>query len=52
MKKTAGTELQWLSPGSLYRLMVLIRGFGLRIDRPPMLDLARNLLPQDLRGRF
>jgi hypothetical protein len=46
------TELRSLSTGSLYRLLALIRGFGLRIDQPPMLDLARNLLPQDLRGRF
>jgi hypothetical protein len=45
-------ELRSLSTGSLYRLLVLIRGFGLRIEQPPMLDLARNLLPQDLRGRF
>jgi hypothetical protein len=46
------TELRSLSTGSLYRLLAQIRGFGLRIDRPPMLDLARNILPQDLRGRF
>jgi hypothetical protein len=46
------TELRSLSTGSLYRLPVPIKGFGLRIDQPPMLDLARNLLPQDLRGRF
>ena len=38
-------ELRSLSTGSLYRLLVLIRGFGLRIDQPTMLDLARNLLP-------
>jgi hypothetical protein len=46
------TELRSLSTGSLYRLLVLISGFGLRIDQPRMPDLARNLLPQDLRGRF
>ena len=46
------TELRSLSIGALYRLLVLIRGFGLRIDQPAMLDLARNLLPQDLPGRF
>jgi hypothetical protein len=46
------TALRSLSTGSLYRLLVLIRGFGLRIDQPPMLDLARNLRPRDLRGRF
>jgi hypothetical protein len=37
---------------TLYRLLVLIGGFGLRIDQPAMLDLAGNRLPQDLRGRF
>jgi hypothetical protein len=46
------SELRSLSTGSLYRLLVLIKGFGSRIDRPPMLDLARNLLPRDLRSRF
>jgi len=46
------TELRSLSTGSLHRLLVLIRGFGLRIDQPPLLDLARNLLPKDLRGRL
>jgi len=46
------TELRSLSTGTLYRLLVLIKGFGLRIDQPPMLELARNLLPQDLRGKF
>jgi hypothetical protein len=35
-----------LSTGTLYRLLVLIRGFGLRIEQPAMLDLARNLLPR------
>jgi hypothetical protein len=46
------TELRSLSTCSLYRLLVLIKGFGLRIDQPPMLVLSRNLLPQDLRGRL
>jgi len=32
--------------------LIIIMGFGLRIDQPPMLDLVRNLLPQDLRGRL
>ncbi len=45
-------ELRPLSTDSLYRLLVLIKGFGLRIDQAPMLDLARNPLPRDLRGRF
>jgi hypothetical protein len=45
-------ELRPLSTHSLYRLLALIRGFGLGIDQPPLLDLARNLLPQEVRGRF
>ena len=40
-------ELRSLSTGSLYRLLVLIRGFGLRIDQPAMLDLTRDLLPPE-----
>jgi hypothetical protein len=40
------------STNSRYRLLVLVRGFGSGIDQPPLLDLARNLFPRDLRGRF
>jgi hypothetical protein len=46
------TELRSLSTGYVYRLLLLIRRPGLGIDQPQMLDLAGNLLPQDLRGRF
>ena len=39
------TELRSLSTGSLDRLPVLIKVLGLKLDQPPMLDLAGNLLP-------
>jgi hypothetical protein len=46
------TALRSLSTASLHRLLAPINGFGPKIDQPPMLDLARDLLLRDLRGRF
>ena len=43
-------RLRSLSPGSLYRLLVLSHEFGLTIDDPRLRALALDLLPADLRA--
>jgi hypothetical protein len=45
-------KLRALTPGSLYRLEVLAKAFGLTIADPGLHDLALDLLPEDLRSRF
>ncbi len=44
-------KLRALSPGALYRLLVLSRAFGLTVD-PKLHDTALDLLPSDLRDRL
>ena len=44
--------LRSLPTGSLYRLQVLGKAFGLGISDPRLRDLARELLPAELRGRL
>ena len=45
-------KLRSLSAGALYRLQVLGKAFGLTITDPALRELARNLLPDDLRRRL
>ncbi|HVU15405.1 MAG TPA: hypothetical protein VHD32_00660 [Candidatus Didemnitutus sp.] len=44
-------KLRGLSPGSLYRLLVLSRAFDIRID-PKLHDFALTLVPAELRERL
>ena len=44
-------KLRSLSTGSLHRLLVLIRAFGLTLD-PKLRELALDLLPTDQRDRL
>ena len=44
-------KLRSLSPGSLYRLLVLSRAFGKRID-PKLHEFALTLVPAELRDRL
>ena len=45
-------HLRFLSTGSLYHLLVLTNGYGLRLDDPGLRDLAMKLLPGELRERL
>jgi len=42
-------KLRALSPGSLYRLLVMIKGFQMGIPDPRLRELALDLLPPELR---
>jgi hypothetical protein len=44
-------KLRSLSPGSLYRLLVLSRGFDIRVD-PKLHEFALTLVPAELRDRL
>jgi len=44
-------KLRMLSPGALYRLMVLSRAFDLSLE-PHLRELALNLVPVELRERL
>ena len=44
-------KLRSLSPGSLYRLLILSRGFGVPID-PKLYEFALTLVPAELRDRL
>jgi hypothetical protein len=44
-------KLRSLSPGSLYRLLVLSRGFGIRMD-PKLHEFALTLVSPELRDRL
>lgn len=46
------TQLRALPTGSLYRLLVLGRAFGLSIADPKLHQLALDLLPTEFRSRF
>jgi hypothetical protein len=45
-------KVRALTTGSLYRLQVLTKAFGLTIDDPAVRQLALDLLPPDLRDRL
>ncbi len=45
-------KLRWLTTGSLYRLQVLCKAFGVAIADQRLRELALDLLPSDLRGRL
>jgi hypothetical protein len=45
-------KLRSLSTGALYRLQVLGKAFGLTITDPVLRELARDMLPDDLRSRL
>jgi hypothetical protein len=45
-------RLRSLSPGSLYRLLVLSHEFGLTIDDPRLRALALDLLPAEMRANL
>lgn len=45
-------KLRSLNTGALYRLQVLAKAFGLKITDPLLRELARDLLPDDLRVRL
>ena len=44
-------KLRGLSPGALYRLLVLSRAFGNRLD-PELHEFALTLVPAELRDRL
>ena len=43
------TNLRFLTTVSLYRLLVMIKRFDLQIERPELRDLARSLVPAEMR---
>jgi hypothetical protein len=45
-------RLRSLSPGSLYRLLVLSHEFGFTIDDPRLRALALDLLPAEMRANL
>ena len=45
-------ELRSLSTKSLFRLQILLKGFGLEIADPNLRLISMDLLPSDLRGRL
>lgn len=45
------TKRRKLSPGSVYRLLVMSRAFGLNLD-PKLRELALALVPTELRDRL
>jgi hypothetical protein len=45
-------RLRSLTTFSLYRLQVLLEALEMQIDEPPLRELARDLLPVELRGNF
>jgi len=45
-------KLRTLSTGSLYSFQVLLRAVGLGITDPAQQELARSLLPENLRARL
>ena len=46
------TQLRLVSTGSLYRLLLLAKKFGLEVADPRLRDQARDLLPVDWRNRL
>jgi hypothetical protein len=46
------TNLRAASTGSLYRLLVLAKRFGLEIADPRLRETARDLLPADSRAQL
>jgi hypothetical protein len=50
--KIDAAKIRSLSVGSLYRLQVLEKVFGLRISDPELYQLARDLLTPDLRAKL
>ena len=50
--KIDAAKIRSLSVGSLYRLQVLEKVFGLRISDPVLYQLAVDLLPSDLRAKL
>lgn len=45
-------KLRTLSTGSLYNFQILLHATGLEITDPALHELARNLLPEDLRDKL
>jgi hypothetical protein len=45
-------KLRSLSTKSLFRLQILLKGFGLEIADPALRAVSLDLLPSDLRGRL
>ena len=52
LAKIDAAKIRSLSVGSLYRLQVLEKVFGLRISEPELYRLARDLLTPDLREKL
>ncbi len=52
LEKVNAARLRALTTGSLYRLQVLGRAFGRPIADPTLHELARKLLPAELRARL
>ena len=52
LKEVDEAKLRWLSTGSLYRLQVLCKAYGLPIADQRLRELARDLLPPELRSRL
>ncbi len=50
--KIDAAKIRSLSTGSLYRLQVLAKAFGLEIADPELRELAHRLLPAELRARL
>ncbi|HEY4248561.1 MAG TPA: hypothetical protein VGM64_17190 [Lacunisphaera sp.] len=52
LKEINAARIRSLTTGSLYRLQVLGKAYGLTIADPTLRDLAQNLLPAELRERL
>jgi hypothetical protein len=52
VKEVDEVRLRDLTTGSLYRLQVLTKAFGLTIEDPALRQLALDLLPLEMRARL
>ena len=52
LEKLDESRIRSLTTGSLFRLQVLSKAYGLEISDPTLRELARKLLPAELRGRL
>lgn len=52
LEKADASKIRSLSVGSLYRLQVLAKAFNVEMTDPKLRELARRLLPAELRARL
>jgi hypothetical protein len=52
LEKLDPTRIRSLTTAALFRLQILSKAYGLTISDPGQLELARTLLPAELRSRL